>query len=184
MCTTNTTFVIDHEFAFYGPVGFDIGAFLANLLLAYFAQEGLEKQTESDRASNKTWLLECVVNTWCVFETRFVELWDSQGVGEGTSGITPASVYGTDDSRQALKAAQSKYLRDVLVDSLGFAGAKMTRRVVGIAHVADLESITDQDVKAQCERAALKCGRRLIMEADKLSIQDVKNVAESLRTFA
>lgn len=81
MCTTNTTFVIDHEFAFYGPVGFDIGAFLANLLLAYFAQEGLEKQTESDRASNKTWLLECVVNTWCVFETRFVELWDSQGVG-------------------------------------------------------------------------------------------------------
>ena len=93
-------------------------------------------------------------------------------------------MYGTDDSRQALKAAQSKYLRDVLVDSLGFAGAKMTRRVVGIAHVADLESITDQDVKAQCERAALKCGRRLIMEADKLFIQDVKNVAESLRTFA
>jgi 5-methylthioribose kinase len=184
MCTTNTTFVIDHEFAFYGPVGFDIGAFLANLLLAYFAQEGLEKQTESDRASNKTWLLECVVNTWCVFETRFEELWDSQGVGEGTSGITPASVYGTDDSRQALKAAQSKYLRDVLADSLGFAGAKMTRRVVGIAHVADLESITDQDVKAQCERAALKCGRRLIMEAFKLSIQDVKNVAESLRAFA
>jgi len=86
--------------------------------------------------------------------------------------------------KQALKAAQSKYLRDVLADSLGFAGAKMTRHVVGIAHVADLESITDQDVKAQCERAALKCGRRLIMEAFKLSIQDVKNVAESLRAFA
>ena len=34
MCTESTTFVIDHEFAFYGPMGFDVGAFLANLLLA------------------------------------------------------------------------------------------------------------------------------------------------------
>ena len=184
MCTDTTTFVIDHEFAFYGPMGFDIGAFLANLLLAYFSQDGLEKQTGSDRGENKKWLLECVVNTWCVFEKRFVELWDLHGVGEGTSGVTPSMVYGKDNGRQALKAVQSKYLRDVLVDSLGYAGAKMTRRVVGIAHVADLESIKDQDVKAQCECAALKCGRRLIMEADKLSIQDVKNVAESLRAFA
>jgi thiamine kinase-like enzyme len=29
MCTETTTFVIDHEFAFYGPMGFDVGAFLA-----------------------------------------------------------------------------------------------------------------------------------------------------------
>ena len=40
MCTESTTFVIDHEFAFYGPLGFDVGAFLANLFLAYFAQDG------------------------------------------------------------------------------------------------------------------------------------------------
>ena len=29
-------------------------------------------------------------------------------------------------------------MREVLTDSFGYAGAKMTRRVVGIAHVADL----------------------------------------------
>ncbi len=37
------TRVIDPEFGFYGPMGFDVGAYLANLLLAYFSQVGHEK---------------------------------------------------------------------------------------------------------------------------------------------
>ena len=35
MACKESTFVIDPEFAFYGPMGFDIGAIVANLLLAY-----------------------------------------------------------------------------------------------------------------------------------------------------
>lgn len=40
MVTSDSTQVIDPEFAFYGPMGFDIGAFLGNLVLAFFAQDG------------------------------------------------------------------------------------------------------------------------------------------------
>lgn len=40
MVTPDSTQVIDPEFAFYGPIGFDIGAFLGNLMLAFFAQDG------------------------------------------------------------------------------------------------------------------------------------------------
>ncbi|KAJ9175238.1 hypothetical protein P3X46_013812 [Hevea brasiliensis] len=40
MVTSNSTQVIDPEFAFYGPMGFDVGAFIGNLFLAYFAQDG------------------------------------------------------------------------------------------------------------------------------------------------
>jgi S-methyl-5-thioribose kinase len=40
MVTEDSTFVIDCEFAFYGPMGFDVGAFIGNLLLAYFASDG------------------------------------------------------------------------------------------------------------------------------------------------
>lgn len=40
MVTTDSTQVIDPEFAFYGPMGFDIGAYLGNLILAFFAQDG------------------------------------------------------------------------------------------------------------------------------------------------
>lgn len=40
MVTPESTQVIDPEFAFYGPIGFDIGAFLGNLILAFFSQDG------------------------------------------------------------------------------------------------------------------------------------------------
>lgn len=39
MVTENSTKVIDPEFAFYGPIGFDTGAFVANLLLNFFSQK-------------------------------------------------------------------------------------------------------------------------------------------------
>lgn len=40
MVTQDSTQVIDPEFSFYGPMGFDIGAYLGNLILAFFAQDG------------------------------------------------------------------------------------------------------------------------------------------------
>ena len=49
------------------------------------------------------------------------------------------------------QAAQAAFLRELLPDALGFAGAVMTRRIVGIAHVADMEGIADPDAR---------CGRR------------------------
>ena len=181
MCTSTTTFVIDHEFAFYGPMGFDVGAFLANVLLAYFSQDGHEKTSGGDRSASRAWLLETFTGTWHTFERRFLQLWDERGVAAGTAGITPASVYGGSAGEDALCAVQKAYMKGVLRDSLAFAGAKMTRRIVGIAHVADMESIEDPDVRAKCELAALACARRLILEADELSIDDVAAVAESLR---
>ena len=42
MVTDTTVSVIDPEFAFYGPMGFDLGAFLSNILLAFFASDGHE----------------------------------------------------------------------------------------------------------------------------------------------
>ena len=182
MCTESTTFVIDHEFAFYGPMGFDVGAFLANVLMAFFAQDGYD----GDRSAQQKWLLECLVGTWRVFETRFIQLWNERGVRLGHAGLTPASLFdpaegGEGAAKEALAAHQRAYLANVLKDSLGYAGAKMTRRIVGIAHVADLESIEDADRRAACESAALACGRRLMLEAGGLSMEDVAAMAEELR---
>ena len=42
MVTESSTVVIDPEFAFYGPMGFDIGAVIGNLLMAYLASAGHE----------------------------------------------------------------------------------------------------------------------------------------------
>lgn len=45
MVTRDSTQVIDPEFSFYGPMGFDIGALLGNLIMAYFAQDGHADET-------------------------------------------------------------------------------------------------------------------------------------------
>ncbi len=69
-------------------------------------------------------------------------------------------------------------------DALGFAGCKMMRRIVGVAHVADFTSIADADLRAKCERRALHFGRRLLVDAVRfLSIQDVIAGAEAARTL-
>lgn len=40
MVTQDDTKIIDPEFAFYGPMGFDLGAYFGNLFLAIFSQPG------------------------------------------------------------------------------------------------------------------------------------------------
>lgn len=52
MVTTDSTQVIDPEFGFYGPMGFDIGAFIGNLILAYFSQDG-----HADKGDRKVYAL-------------------------------------------------------------------------------------------------------------------------------
>lgn len=49
MVTETETKVIDPEFAFYGPIGFDLGAVIGNYFLNFFshkAREGTEKYRE------------------------------------------------------------------------------------------------------------------------------------------
>ena len=57
MVTTEDTRVIDPEFAFYGPMGFDVGAVIANLLLSYFSQDG-HAEIEGGRAEYQAWILD------------------------------------------------------------------------------------------------------------------------------
>jgi hypothetical protein len=44
------------------------------------------------------------------------------------------------------------------------AGAFIIRRLVGIAHTADMDSIADADTRAACELRALRFGRHLLVE--------------------
>lgn len=56
MVTTDSTQVIDSEFGFYAPMGYDIGAFLGNLILAYFSQDGHATETNDRKV--------CVCLNW------------------------------------------------------------------------------------------------------------------------
>ena len=140
MVADDSTFVFDAEFAFYGPMGFDIGLFLGNLLLAYFAADA----HGAERKEKREWLLTCVEQSWSIFMLEFGVLW------RGAGGASDAFI--------------NAYMERVWVDTVGFAGAEMIRRIVGIAHVEDFERLTDADTRARCERKALQCGRRMLVD--------------------
>lgn len=67
MVTEDTTYVIDAEFAFYGPIAFDVSKMVANLLIAYFASFGLET-ADSPRIEQRRWLLQVGTAFWHDFK--------------------------------------------------------------------------------------------------------------------
>lgn len=137
----DSTKVIDPEFAYYGPMGFDIGAVLANLLLNFAAQEGWSKDEES-RSAYRAYLTETVKDVWTHFEQNFRTLWNEHGVDR----VFTAPGY------------QDYFMSNLLRDTVGFAGAKMVRRVIGLAHVADIDKIEDAAARERAQRMALTIG--------------------------
>ncbi|PAK35565.1 S-methyl-5-thioribose kinase [Peribacillus simplex] len=146
MVTEKDTKVIDPEFAFYGPMGFDIGNVVANLLLNFCAHEGYTLD-QKERLQYQDYLLNIVEEIWTIFEKEFRALW------KGNKSSFYASVQGYDDD----------YILRLLQDTLGYAGCEMMRRVIGLAHVPDLESIDDPKLRAKGERLALAIGQQLVL---------------------
>src|SRR6202043_281670 len=70
--------VIDPEFAFYGPIGFDLGAFFGNLLLSWYSQPG-HASADDDRIEYQAWILEQARTFWDTFRRRFLALWTEHG---------------------------------------------------------------------------------------------------------
>ncbi|XP_031247626.1 methylthioribose kinase-like [Pistacia vera] len=161
MITLDSTQVIDPEFAFYGPMGFDIGAFLGNLILAYFAQDGHANQ-RNDRKSYKEWILRTIEETWTLFHKKFTALWDQHKGGSGEAYIP--EIYNNPEIQQLV---QQKFMKDLFHDTLGFGAAKMIRRIVGVVHVEDFESIKDARKRAACEQQALEFAKMLLKERRK-----------------
>ncbi|MDU0205275.1 MULTISPECIES: S-methyl-5-thioribose kinase [Paenibacillus] len=141
----DSTKVIDPEFAYYGPMGFDIGAVLANLILNFAGQEGWSQDHES-REAYRAYLLKTVKEVWTHFETNFRALWNEHGVDR---------VFQT-------PGYQDYFLKNLLQDTVGFTGAKMVRRIVGLAHVADIDKIEDNAARERAQRLALAIGTSCI----------------------
>ncbi len=110
--------VFDLEFGFYGPVGFDLGAFFGNTLLAQARAAVLERP-----ADFQTWLAGLVEEAWSAFESEFRRLWPSR-----------VDAFFSD-------AVLEDWLRSTWHDAVGFGGLKAIRRIVGLAKASDIESL-------------------------------------------
>lgn len=149
--TATSTKVIDPEFAYFGPIGFDVGSLIGNLLLNWCGQHQLPGEA-AERAAWRDWLLQQLERLWHHFSGEFGRL-----MAAATTDPTLANPHW-----------QQRRLRQIWQDSLGFAGTELIRRTVGLAHVADLEGIDDAHRRAQAEALALQLGRELILERSRI----------------
>lgn len=141
---------IDAEFGFYGPIGFDIGTALGNLLLNYCGLPGL--LGPRDAAAGREQRLQDVRELWLIFADRFLALCHQH----------------SRDAALALPGYAELFLQQVWGDAIGYCGTELIRRTVGLAHVADLDSIDDAEMRAECQRSALNLGRALIVNAPQI----------------
>jgi 5-methylthioribose kinase len=179
MVTQDDTRVIDPEFAFYGPIGFDLGAFFGNLLLSWYSQPGHASHAAGDdRVAYQEWILDQANVFWETFRSRFLDLWAHQARGDAY----PAAMFAQPADAAALKSARNDYVDALYDDMLGYAACKMIRRILGFAHVIDFERIPDADVRSHCEAGALAMARLLLTHPGQFhSIDDVIDAVPRMR---
>jgi 5-methylthioribose kinase len=157
MVTPDETRVIDPEFAFYGPIAFDVGMMIANFWMSYFSQSGHEK--DGGREGMRAYLLAVIEEIWTTFRAEFSRLWRSERNGI----LYPRSLFEDGGDQLGAEQALNHVLHEIWTDMLGFAGVEIHRRILGLAHNADFETIEDVDLRARCEAKAVKLGRHLVV---------------------
>jgi len=140
--------VIDAEFGFYGPMGFDIGSALGNLLISYCAAPGLLAPREAAAARENR--LKDVREVWQSFAGRFLVL----------------AAEKSRDRALAVPGYAQAFLDKVWRDTIGYCGTEVIRRTVGMSQVADIKQISDEGMRVECVRQAITLGRSLILLAD------------------
>jgi 5-methylthioribose kinase len=172
MVIEGDTRVIDPEFAWYGPMAFDVGMLLANFWMSFYAQRGHE--ANGDREAMRDWLLGVTEEIWLVFRDEFAHLWRTERTGMLYARTLFEDQGDALGSEQALNAV----LAELWTDLLGFAGIEIHRRILGLAHNADFEAIEDPELRAACEAPALLFGRQLAVARRGLhSIHEVNGLA-------
>lgn len=139
------TFVFDPEFAFFGPMGYDIGNVLANLFFAWCSGDAASASSE-EREKFCSWCLETIRDVVDKFVEKYQVAFDCH----------------VKDEMAKTEGFKEYYLRQILSNSAGSMGLELIRRIVGMAKVKDLTLIEDERSRARAERICLTLAKDCI----------------------
>lgn len=159
--TQESTMVIDPEFAFYGPMGYDIGNVIANMIFAW-CNGNAEIKDAAEREKFCGWvervIVEVVDKTMAKMERLYRE------------HVT--------DVMAKSRGYMEYYLGTILADTSGVTGLELNRRTVGMANVKDLTTIPDVKKRIRAERICILSAKRYIKER-----RSLKCGADFLKVF-
>jgi 5-methylthioribose kinase len=134
--------VIDLEFAFFGPIGFDLGLLLGNLALSAISH------AELGNTEYAALIGEYATEFWQSFTAECRRIW------------------------QPSEPWFHRFVAGVLADAGHFAGLEMIRRIVGLAHVQDIDSLRPP-ARLRAQQVALEGGRALAAGSDCTTIDEL-----------
>ena len=141
--------VLDPEFAFYGPMGYDIGNVIGNLFFSW-ANKAFTSPEKSDAiAAIENTVSEIFDKTRAKLEAKYDEL-------------VTLPLYTTAAFRKA-------YLDSIMADSAGYAGTEIIRRTVGDSKVMEVSSVTESSLRIPMEHALIRLGIALILQRDQFT---------------
>lgn len=149
MVSSGDTRIIDPEFACPGPIAFDVGNVLANLMLSRLAHE----------AAGDEWFAKAVGGMldrfWEAFAADVRQLWPAR------------------------EPWREEFLVDLLGDSARYAAAEMIRRIVGMAHVSDVDRLPEP-CRSVASSHVLQAGRSLLLGRRPRSLEELWERAVSV----
>lgn len=154
--TTLSVKAFDSEFAFYGPIGFDLGLLWANLLAAGVRARVLGEQERGNS------LFASVQGSWDSFVDKMWQLWPSRQAPQ-----------------KYPDAFLSQWLDAIQMDAFGFAGCEAARRIIGLAKISDVESLTGEQHR-QAATAILQLSSLTLVSRVSLSFQELVEAATNL----
>lgn len=137
--------VLDPEFAFYGPAGYDIGNVIANLLFAYIRS----KNTTKNRV-----FMNYIKDTIAFIIDRFKN-----------DGLRMLKKYATDRTVM-IDGYFEYYINRILIDTAIMTGTELIRRTVGDAKVKDIQTIKNKNEKLSAERDCIIIAKRIMKNAN------------------
>jgi 5-methylthioribose kinase len=178
MVNDHDTRVIDPEFSFFGPMGYDVGALLANLVLN-FGSHYAHTSDAAERAAYQAYLLEMMRDIWTQFAAKFEQVWIENNTGE----LAPNNYWNFAGGETAFADYRRQYIHQLLQDTAGLGACESLRRMMGIVSVWDISSIQDNKLRAIAERFVIRVSSRWILERRSFnSLEDMIGIVQEEAT--
>ena len=143
----NSIKVIDPEFAFYGPIGHDVGNLIAHLIFAWVHADANILDID-EKSEYKGWIESTIAEIIDLFKAKFEKSFNENGI----------------DPSVKVEGFLEWYLDNILSNISGVVGIELSRRILGIveAKVEDIETIVDQDTRVRAEKICLTLAKEFI----------------------
>ena len=139
----DSTRVFDPEFAFFGPIGYDTGNVIANLIFAWDNGRAYGADEFCD------WCLKTIREVIDLFREKFMDCFRKNA----TEPMAKVPGFG------------EWYLDTIIRDTASYCGTELIRRTVGMANVKDVTTIEDPEKRAHAEKVNILSGKDYIMNA-------------------